>query len=233
MEIDEERKEDKIEMFSRKSREAWAGKKGEYYIERTERNLEKKGLKSLLEKIEPGIAIELGPGAGANTAYMIKNGWKVTAIDVNSKSKEKIEEKLKDVLSEEEINQKLTFRNEAFEKLKLEKNSCDLVVGFDSLHFCDKNHFQEFFKNIVDALKPGGYLIGNLLGVKDSWKNEAMYMKFFTYEELKKLIEKDFEFEGDDTLIFQERIQENGKDLSGRSKCWHGFYLRIRKKIEK
>lgn len=224
------KKEDRAELYSRKSRKAWAGEKGERYIVRTERNSERKGLKKLLEIIDSGLALELGTGAGADTIYMLENGWKVTAVDINSRSEEIIREKLKDVLSEEEINQRLTFRNEAFENLKLEKNKYDLVVGFNSLHFCGKNYFQTFFKNIVDSIKPGGYLIGNLLGVKDDWNKKGIYMPFFTYEQVQQLIEKDFEFEGDDILCLEERFKEEGKEVSGKPKCWHGFFLRIRKK---
>lgn len=226
---EESKKEDRAELYSRKSRNAWAGKKGEMYIIRTERNSERRGLKRLLEIVDSGIALELGTGAGADTIYMLEKGWNVTAVDINSKSEKIIREKLKNVLSEE-INQRLTFRNEAFEDLKLEKNKYDLVVGFDSLHFCGKNHFQTFFNNIVDSIKPGGYLIGNLLGVKDDWNKKETYMPFFTYEQVQKLIEKDFEYEGDDILCFEERFKEKGKEVSGKPKCWHGFFLRIRKK---
>ena len=34
-------------------------------------------------KIKPGNAIEIGCGAGRDTVYLIKNGWKVLAIDNN------------------------------------------------------------------------------------------------------------------------------------------------------
>ena len=48
-------------------------------------------------KIKPEKAIELGCGAGRDTCYLIKNGWKVIAID-----KEDVEKIITSKLSEED-----------------------------------------------------------------------------------------------------------------------------------
>ena len=39
-------------------------------------------IKSFMKlNVEPGIAIDIGCGAGRDTAFLIKNNWKVVAID--------------------------------------------------------------------------------------------------------------------------------------------------------
>ena len=41
----------------------------------------------------------------------------------------------------------------ATENLRLEKECCDLVVGFNSLFFCRPEKFKDFFQNIIYQLK--------------------------------------------------------------------------------
>ena len=65
MELEDDRiKENKIR------REDW----GEYR-EKTKQKPPTVPLVKLLEKITPGKALELGPGAGTDTMYLLKNGW--------------------------------------------------------------------------------------------------------------------------------------------------------------
>lgn len=201
------------------SRESWKTNRGKNYIEKTKNRLPKPILINLVKEIEPGKAVELGIGAGNDTLFLLQNGWNVEAIDINEEGQNRVKTLLDDTQKE-----KFIFKNQKFEDLNLEKNSYDLVVGFDSLHFCEKKFFTKFFNNIIESLKPNGYFIGSLLGNKDSWKSEKdNIMMFFSNEEIKKLF-KEFEI-----LILKEN-ERDGQTISGKPKHWHSFLIKARKK---
>lgn len=201
------------------SREGWEGKRGERYIEKTKDGLPKPALVNLLKEIEPGKAIELGIGAGNDTLFLLQNGWNVDAIDINECGQNRIKSLLDDTQKE-----KFTFKKQKFEDLNLDKNTYDLAVGFDSLHFCQREIFYEFFKSISYALKSNGYFIGNLLGDKDSWKDiKNNSMMFFKREEILDLF-KEFE------ILFLKENERDGKTISGKQKHWHSFLIKARKK---
>ena len=91
-----------------------------------------------------GKAIELGCGAGRDTIYLIKNGWKVISID-RENTKPIIEEKLDD----KELN-KFTFIQSEFENINLENNN--LVIANYSLPFCKKDKFNQLWDKIVNSI---------------------------------------------------------------------------------
>ena len=73
MELEDDRiKENKTK------REDW----GEYR-EKTQLKPPTRPLVKLLEHITPGKAIDLGPGAGTDTMYLLENGWDVLGIDID------------------------------------------------------------------------------------------------------------------------------------------------------
>lgn len=215
MEIEDDRKTDKL------NNREW-----KEFREKTREKSPKKPLVRLLEHLEPGRAIELGPGAGTDTLYMLEKGWEVLGIDSDSGTERDIRSLIK--TSENlSLNEKFSFSNQRFEDLNLEKESCDLLVGFNSLFFCPPEHFQDFFKKITDAIKPGGYLLVNLLGKNDDWnKAENSINTFLSKEEILDLLKK---FE-----IGENGIRESESDgktaVSETPKHWHTFLVRARKK---
>lgn len=117
----------------------------EKYYDNTEKIPPRKNVKTFIEmKNKVGKAIELGCGAGVDTAYLIKNGWEVLAIDQND-TKERIKEKLN---SEEQ--KRFRFQKQKFEEIVLEKNN--LIVANFSLPFCNKNKFKEVWNKIIESI---------------------------------------------------------------------------------
>lgn len=54
----------------------------EKYYKNTENALPNTIIRKFIEiKIKPSNAIELGCGAGRDTIYLLKNGWRVLSID--------------------------------------------------------------------------------------------------------------------------------------------------------
>ena len=165
--------------------------------------------------VKPGKAIDIGCGAGRDTAFLIKNNWEVVAID-----KEDVLEYIDKKITKEEIK-RLKFIKGEFENVLLEKNK--LVVANNSIIFCSKKHFKNVWNNIVNSIEENGYFIGTFLGEKDSWKESRDKMKFFKKSEVLELFN---EFQ---IIEFQE-IEMDKETAIGEFKHWH-IYAVIAKKV--
>lgn len=186
------------------------------YYNKTKNSNIPKNLKTFVDmKINPGICIDLGCGAGRDSIFLIKNGWKVIAID-----KEDTEKMIRSSLQEEEQNY-LEFIKQDFEN-NIILQSCNLLVANSSLSFCNRKNFDDLWKRIVDSISKDGYFVGNFFGINDSWANRPN-MVFFTKEEVIKL------FSSFEIINFKE-VAKNGKTALGVEKHWHVFNVIAKKK---
>ena len=190
------------------------------FYKRTKNNDVCQKLRYFINKVnhKTGRAIELGCGAGVNTAYLIKNNWNVIANDI-----EDVESLIKERLNKEELK-RLRFVRENFEEMELEEN--DLTFACNSLSFCKKENFQNLWTRIEKSIKINGFFVGNFFGVKDEWyktprKNK---MTFLTREQVFDLF-KNFEI-----IEFNER-SNIGLTAIGKTKHWHIFWV-IAKKLK-
>lgn len=186
------------------------------YYEKTKNSNIPENLRMFMNmKVEPGICIDLGCGAGRDSIFLIKNGWKVIAID-----KEDTEKMIRSSLQEEEQNY-LEFIKQDFEN-NIILQSCNLLVANSSLSFCNRKNFDYLWKKIVDSISKDGYFVGNFFGINDSWANRPN-MFFFTKEEVIKL------FSSFEIINFKE-VAKNGKTALGVEKHWHVFNVIAKKK---
>ena len=186
------------------------------YYEKTKNSNTPKNLRTFMDmKTKPGICIDLGCGAGRDTAFLIKNGWKVIAID-----KEDTEKMIRSSLNEEEQNS-LEFIKQDFEG-NIVLQPCNLLVANASLSFCNKENFGELWNKIVNSISKNGYFVGNFFGIKDTWANSPN-MTFFTKEEVIEL------FSSFEIINFKE-VEKNGKTALGVEKHWHVFNVIAKKK---
>ncbi len=102
--------------------------------------------KELTEK----IAIELGSGVGNDAKFLIDNGFTVTCIDKEEKSKEATMNKIG-------MNDNFKFVLQDFEDVKLHKAS--LIYSCFSLHFCNPNKFDVLMNEITKNIIPGGFFV--------------------------------------------------------------------------
>lgn len=167
-------------------------------------------------KIIPDKAIDLGCGAGRDTVYLIKNGWKVLAIDKEN-SKEYIDLKLN-----EEERKNFKFQCQDFENIKLEK--VKLIVANFSIPFCSKDKFKDLWNSITQNIIQNGYFVGNFFGLKDSWADNKDKKIFLSKDEVLKLFESSFEI-----IDFQE-IEKDGETALNGVKHWHIYNIIARKK---
>lgn len=206
---------------NKSKREDW----GEYR-ERTQAKTPTRPLVKLLEHIAPGKAVDLGPGAGTDTMYLLENGWDVLGIDIDPNTENDIRDLIK-TSSNQNFDEKFSFMNQDFENLELEKDTYDLVIGFNSLFFCRPESFKKIFKQITDSIKSGGYLLVNLLGKNDDWnKQEDNRKTFLSREEILELL-SDFEV-GENDIREAELDKETA--VTKTLKHWHTFLIRARKK---
>lgn len=216
MELDDHREETRIKA----NNEKWTE-----YRRRTKEKLPKKPLVKLLDKLEPGKAIELGPGSGIDTLYLLEKGWQVLGVDSASGTEEDIRSLIS--TKNEEALANFSFINQSFEKLELEKEEYDLLVGFNSVFFCSPEKFNDFFETLTGSIKPQGYLLINLLGKKDDWnKTGSRYKTFLEKEEILELLKG---FEIDENTI-KEREFDSKTTISKIPKHWHTFFICAKKK---
>lgn len=170
----------------------------------------------LLKKLEqynitPQLAIDMGCGAGRDTKYLLKNKWKVVAID-----KENTCEMLTNNLNEKEKSN-FKFIQEDINKIELPK--CQLINAMNVLNLSNykKEKFMKLWDKIEKSLELNGYFVGNFFGIEDEWNNKYHKMIFFTKEEINKM------FENFNIIYFQE-FKGNTITGLGKNKNAHILY---------
>lgn len=189
----------------------------EKYYNNTEAKKPRNNVRYFVEEIkcDSGKAIELGCGAGNDTVYLIKNNWKVLAID-----RENVEERIAKRLNDKEL-EKFTFQQQNFENLELEKSN--LIVANYCLPFCNKNKFEELWNKIKSSIANRGYFVGNFFGTNDEWNGIKKEIIFLSREQIMELFD-DFEI-----ILFKETEKDALTGL-GKMKHWHIFDVIARKK---
>lgn len=181
----------------------------EYY-----KRVKNKPHSSLLEialrenKHKKARAYDLGCGGGVDSAYLLKKGWSVTAVD---REPEFVEFMREHVSRSKKLRPKIC----SFEKIKLEK--CQLINGTFSFPFCHPRHFNSLWKKMRDALAPGGTICGQLFGVNDSWAINRK-MSFHSERNWNHLLK------GYDVLLFDE-VEFDGETSRGDKKHWHLYFF--------
>jgi tellurite methyltransferase len=185
----------------------------ENYYQKTQGRTPRKVLLDTLDIIEKDRpresrnAVDLGCGAGIETAILLEHGWDVLAIDSDPSGIKRLIDKVSD-----EHRPRLQTQVAKFEDVSLRET--ELVHASLSLPFCHPNHFPALWGKIVDAIQPGGRFAGHFFGVRDSWANEPD-MTFLTKEQVRALFEN----------FVIESFHEMDEDSSATSgpKHWHKF----------
>ncbi len=112
-----------------------------------------------VEHTKGKTALDFGVGGGHETAYLLQQGYQVTAID-------NFQEFLTE-LSLHEANlpylSQLTAIHSNFETLTWHYiPKVDLFVALFSLGYIQPESFFDVWNNIVKAIKPGGFFVGHL-----------------------------------------------------------------------
>lgn len=152
---------------------------------------------SLVKKHE-GYALDLGSGTGSDTVFLLNKGYYVYAVDCEPLAEDYILERISGF---EKLKGKFSFINERMETIKLDGATFDVIVAYNSLGFCDRDKFVEMWGHLVEALKEGGYFIGNFWG-KEHYFSSLMDGKsklFLDAEEIYQLFEENFKI-----IVFED-----------------------------
>ncbi|MCY1284660.1 hypothetical protein D9M68_720710 [compost metagenome] len=160
-----------------------------------------------------GLAVDLGCGAGRDSLELLRQGWRVQAVDADPQA-------LMHLLSQvdEASRQRLETTCESFETLALPR--ADLVNGAFSLPFCEPTAYPEFWTRISGALGQGGLFAGHYFGERDDWAAGKL-----TILSRQALLEQ---FAGWELIEFEE-AEFDGKTAVGRCKHWHLFSVVARR----
>ena len=160
------------------------------------------------------VAVDLGCGDGKESVELLALGWTVLATD---RAPEGIERVLESVPPE--TSERLTTQIAAFTDVDFP--TADLVFAGLSLPFCGPADFEHVWRNIVTAVRPGGFFVGHLFGPHDTWAGTPD-MNFHSRLEVEQLL-SGFE-------IISLREQDEDGAAVGGPKHWHLFHVIARRR---
>lgn len=151
-------------------------------------------------------ALDLGAGAGNETAFLLQHGWQVWAEDKEKESIDIISNR-KDVIPHKD---KLTLIQASFTDISWNNlPSFNLICAIYALPFLDKNNFHKTWSNIINHLAINGILAVTFFGTQHQvfgwW--EARNMSFFTKKEVLDL------FKNCDIKLFEESCEKNDEGV--------------------
>ena len=185
-----------------------------YYDAVTDRPPRKTILTALARFTKPGMAIDLGCGDGRDTVEILRQNWKVLAVD-------KEPDAIARLLARPNINTlQLTSQIISFEDLQLTQQ-VNLINASFSLPFCSPDAFPELWNQIHNSLVPSGRFCGHLFGERDSWCNSEL-ISCFTRSQVETLL-KSYAIE----LLEEE--EHPGKTPLGEDRYWHIFHIVAKK----
>jgi SAM-dependent methyltransferase len=161
-----------------------------------------------------GRALDLGCGAGIETAELLRRGWHVLAIDDQPEAPAHVRARLS---AEEQT--RLETQLVSFENVTLPP--ADLVWAGLSLPFCPPEQFGRLWGKIVAAVRPDGRFAGDFFGPRHVWANNTQ-MTFHTVAQLRELLQP-FDVES-----FAEEEGAKPTALQG-IQHWHAFGVIARK----
>ena len=185
-----------------------------YYNAVANRPPRKTVLTALAAFKKPGMAIDLGCGDGRDTVEILRQNWKVLAID-------KEPEAIARLQARPNIKPRsLTTQIVSFEQLQLPKH-INLINASFCLPFCSPEAFPSLWNQIFNSLVVGGRFCGHLFGERDSWGNNEL-ISTFTRPQIETLLQSY-------AIELLEEEEHSGSTPLGEDRYWHIFHIVARK----
>ena len=159
------------------------------------------------------VAADLGAGAGNETISLIKKGWHVIAIDIDSYAVKTIHERFEGLPKGNASGAtpeggSLDARLISLQKMRLEPDSIDLINASLVLPFVPRGEMKAVWNKIVKALRVGGVFTGHFFGPEHAWSNRPS-MSFYSVKEIFR------EFVNDYPLEVRSLFNKKGEIRSG------------------
>lgn len=164
------------------------------------------GLEYLKKQNVIGLAVDLGAGTGRDTLYLLKNHWRVLAVDYSQQAI--------DILLSRVNKQKLAkpmVQIVDISQATLPK-SIDLLNASYSLPFVKPANFPDVWQNLVKRIRPGRLFAGSFFGPKDDYAH-AKNITILNKSQIHNL------FTGFEILYIHEN-KEYAVDSTGVKKQW-------------
>jgi SAM-dependent methyltransferase len=156
-----------------------------------------------------GDAVDVGCGAGIETAAILARGWRVFAIDAEPDGIARVVARM----APEELS-RLRVEVGGIEDVVVP--DVDLVWAGYSLFFIAPQRFPAVWQRIREAVRPGGRFAGQLLGERDTWATDDE-VNGHSRADVQRL------FDGWSIERFEE--EENDGDACSGPKHWHLFHV--------
>jgi SAM-dependent methyltransferase len=159
----------------------------------------------------PGEALDVGAGAGRDTAYLLGRGWRVTALDSSPSAAE-------------------TLKRLAHRNLRVVVSTAQDFVPSDyelvnaqfSLPFIPPDQFAKTVARIRDSVRSGGVMAATFFGKHDEWNVPGSNLTFSTQKQVERMF-------SDLELIELTEVDKDGNTADGAPKHWHVFHLTARR----
>lgn len=179
------------------------------------------------------LAVDLGCGDGRDTVEMLRRGWRVIAIDASQAGLDRLTGALPETLRSRVEPVRLRFQDDWLSRLP---RRVELLNASFAIPHCRPEEFPGIWRQVTDAIAPGGRFAGQLFGPDDAWARkvptaasgpsliwDAMDRVFHTADEARRLLS------GFDIEFFDE-VNRLGNNAQGLPKHWHVHHIVARKR---
>lgn len=157
-----------------------------------------------------GAALDLGSGALNDSSFLLDEGFDfVTAVDA-----EPVAQNIADTFPPERFRYAIS----RFEDFDFAETAFDLINAQFALPFIHPDKFDGVFRRVLEALRPGGVITGQLFGDRDEWA--ATDSMTFHNRELALQVLQPLQI-----LHFDEEDNPHATIASGARKHWHLFHF--------
>jgi SAM-dependent methyltransferase len=165
--------------------------------------------------VRPGQAVEVGFGDGTETLALLSEGWRVLAVDAAPQAESVLRERLATTGAD---GTGLEIRIAPAQDVALPP--FDLLYAGYALSFLAPADFRRFWADARASLRPGGFLVVNVFGVKDTWAGDE-FMTFIDRDTVTRMLA------GLEVVDLREE-DADGDSFSG-PKHWHVFDIVARR----
>jgi tellurite methyltransferase len=159
----------------------------------------------------PGEALDVGAGAGRDTAYLLSRGWRVTAVDSSPSAAEALGR-----LAQPNLRVVVTTAQDFV------PSGYELVNAQFSLPFLPREQFAATVARFRDSVRSSGVMAATFFGRHDEWNVSGNNLNFSTQEEIERM------FDGLELIELRE-VERDGNTADGAPKHWHVFHLTARR----
>ncbi|MGB0113459.1 MAG: bifunctional NAD(P)/FAD-dependent oxidoreductase/class I SAM-dependent methyltransferase [Ilumatobacteraceae bacterium] len=171
-----------------------------------------------LSGVEPGRALDVGAGEGADAIWLAKRGWEVTALDISSVALDRGRAQAQHVGAE--VAGRITWTRTDVLESPFPTGPFDLVTA-QFMHFVEEQR-TALFRRCIDAVAPGGTL--QIVGhhpsdMETSARHPHMPGFYYTAEEVAALLDDDW------TIVAADARPRPVTDADGQHSTIHDTVL--------